>query len=71
MRPLRIWLLAAIAAGAVIGILAVTETLPSSGIMEVSLKTLGAIAILAASHFAWDMVSGRTDAPDRTDKPVP
>ena len=71
MRPFRIWLLAAIAAGAIIGILAVTEALPSSEIMEVSLKTFGAIVILAASHFAWDMVRGRADAPDQTDKPVP
>lgn len=71
MRILKIWLLAAIVAGAIIGLLAVTKAVTADQATEITLMTFGSIIILAASHFAWDMLRGRSNQRDKTDKPVP
>lgn len=71
MRIGKLAVLAAIVAGAIIALLAITDVIPQTEIGEVALKTFGALAILFAAAFAWRAVRGRSNAPDRTDQPVP
>ena len=71
MRIGKLAVLAAIVAGAVVALLAVTGVIQQSDVGEVALKTLGSLAILFAAALAWQAVRGKPSAPDRTDKPVP
>ncbi len=71
MRIGKLAVLAAIVAGAVIALLAVTGVVQQSDVLEVALKTFGSLAILFAAALTWQAVRGKPSAPDRTDKPVP
>jgi len=71
VRIIRVGLLVALIAAAVIGVLWVTEVVPASEIGGVAAKTFGSIAIIFAAAFAWRAVRGRTSVLDETDQPVP
>lgn len=71
MRIGKLAALAAIVAGAVVALLAVTGVIQPLEVLDVALTTFGSLAILFAAALAWQAVRGKPSAPDRTDKPVP
>lgn len=71
MRVLKVWLLVTIVAGAVLGVLSVTDLLDGAQVRELGRMSILSIVVLASSHYAWTVLRGRTNAVDHTDKPVP
>jgi hypothetical protein len=71
MRVIKVWLLIALLAGAILGVLWMTEVIPPGDVGDLAGKIFGAILMLGLAHFAWAALRGRTDLPDSTDKPVP
>ncbi|MEX2177832.1 MAG: hypothetical protein WD801_03920 [Gemmatimonadaceae bacterium] len=71
MRILKIWLLAVLGAGAILGVLSVTEMVDARQLRELARMTVLAIVVLAATHYAWIVMRGRANPSDHTDKPVP
>ena len=68
---MKLGLLVSLVAAASIAILWILGVLPSSAIGNVSLKTLGVIAVLLAASVIWRLVRGRADVADKSDQPVP
>jgi hypothetical protein len=68
---MKLWLLVALLAGAVLGILSITDVLRTGELWDIALKTFGVLAVLFVVHVAWRAVRGRTGVPDRTDQHVP
>jgi hypothetical protein len=56
---------------AVLALLWITEAVPRSDIAEMAPKAFGALVVLIVAGVALDALSGKTNAPDSTDKPVP
>ncbi len=71
MRILKIWLLAVLGAGALLGVLSVTEMVDAAQLRELARMTVLAIVVLAATHYSWTVMRGRANPSDHTDKPVP
>ncbi len=71
MRIGKLAALAAIIAGAVLGVLALNDLVARDDLADVAVKTFGSIAILFGAAYAWQSVRGKPGAMDRTDKPVP
>ena len=72
MRVLKLWIIAAILAGAVLAILAITETIPGDDMPRLAWMAFGVLLVLAATHIAIEMQRGGHSAPrDDSDKPVP
>lgn len=71
MRILKVGVLCMLAAAAILGVLVMTEVVPTTQLGSVASMTFGSIAILFGAAVAWRAVRGRTDIPDHTDQPVP
>ena len=68
---MKLGLLVSLIAAASIAILWILEVIPRSALGDISLKTLGVIAVLLAASVIWRSVRGRADVADKTDQPVP
>jgi ABC-type nickel/cobalt efflux system permease component RcnA len=71
MRLLRVALLCAIIAAALIGVLWMTDAITADQMARVAGMTFGSIVILFGAAFLWRIVRGRSSVIDHTDQPVP
>ena len=71
MRQIRVALLCALIAAALIGVLWMTNAITSSQLASVAGMTFGSIAILFGAAFLWRVLRGRASVIDHTDQPVP
>lgn len=71
MRLIRVAILCALIAGALLGVLWMTDAITTAQLARVAGMTFGSIAILFGAAFVWQRVRGRADVLDHTDQPVP
>jgi hypothetical protein len=71
MRAIKLGAAAALLVVATLALLWITEAVPRADIAEMAPKALGALVVLIVAGVALAALSGKTSAPDNTDKPVP
>ena len=70
-KLLKVAALCTILASALIALLWIADILPGARVAEVTLRTFASLGIIFVAAFAWKLVRGRVNVPDRRDQRVP